>query len=691
MTRRSLRPILALVIALACAGLASSQSEVMTPRHLYQVQTVTEVAISPDGAHVAYALAIPRGEKQPDGVAWSELWVVPTRGGEPRAYVSGEVAVREIAWKPDGSAITFLSKRTSDAQPSLHAIPLGGGEARRLVQLDSPISTYAWRPDGSEIALIAAEPESAEAKKRRESGAPVEIYEEDFRQLKIWIAPADGSAPARMLSTPGSAFALQWDPTGAPRLAATIAPTPLTDDSYMGLRLHLLGTAEGAPIKVFAHRAKFGPFAWSPDGKLIAAIAGQDLHDPAAARLFLGGVDADSELEQRFLAAERDFEELAWQDASHLLVLGSRSTQSTLTKVQTNGVDAEKDLLAGISDLPALSALSLSEDGQRAAFVGSRSSHPPEVYTLAHGESAFTQLSHHNRAWMQNLRLAEQSVVRYKARDGLEIEGVLLKPLDARADTRYPLILVVHGGPEAHVDDGWLSTYSNLGHIAAARGFALFFPNYRASTGRGHEFACADRGDPAGKEFDDLVDGVDHLIAMGLVDKDRVGVTGGSYGGYATGWCSTYYSSRFAAGVMFVGISNKISKVGTTDIPEEEFLVHAGKRPWDNWEFFLQRSPIYHADKCRTPLLILHGKEDPRVDPGQSKELYRHLKLRSQAPVRLVLYPGEGHGNRKGRARLDYCERLLQWMELYLAPRADGKIPPMPERTILLPSGTPPE
>jgi dipeptidyl aminopeptidase/acylaminoacyl peptidase len=166
-------------------------------------------------------------------------------------------------------------------------------------------------------------------------------------------------------------------------------------------------------------------------------------------------------------------------------------------------------------------------------------------------------------------------------------------------------------------------------------------------------------------------------------------VTGGSYGGYATGWCSTYYSSRFAAGVMFVGISNKISKVGTTDIPEEEYLVHAGKRPWDNWEFFLQRSPIYHADKCRTPLLILHGKDDPRVDPGQSKELYRHLKLRSQAPVRLVLYPGEGHGNRKGRARLDYCERLLQWMELYLAPRAEGKIPPMPERTIDLPGGTP--
>ncbi|MBK9384092.1 MAG: S9 family peptidase [Planctomycetes bacterium] len=691
MSRRSFRPAIAFVLAFACAHLAPAQDEVMTPRHLYLVQTVTEVAIAPDGAHVAYALAVPRSEKQPDGTAWSELWVVPTRGGEPRAYVSGEVAVREIAWKPDGSAISFLAKRASDAQPSLHAIPLGGGESRRLVQLDSPVLSYAWHPDGRSVALIATEPESAEAKQRREKGAPVEIYEEDFRQQKIWIAPADGSAPARMLSSPGSAFALQWDPTGAPRLAAMIAPTPLTDDSYMGQRLHLLNAADGTAIKVFAHRAKFGPFAWSPDGKLIAAIAGQDLNDPAAARLFLGGIGEEDELEQRFVDVERDFEELAWQDENHVIVLGSRSTQSTMTKVQANGVDTEKDLLASISDRPALTAISLAADGQRAAFVGSRASHPPEVYTLAHGEPAFTQLSQHNRPWLEKVRLSEQSVVRYKARDGMEIEGVLIKPLDAKEGVRYPLILVVHGGPEAHVDDGWLATYSNLGHIAAARGFALFFPNYRASTGRGHAFACADRGDPAGKEFDDLVDGVDHLIAMGLVDKDRVGVTGGSYGGYATGWCSTYYSSRFAAGVMFVGISNKISKVGTTDIPEEEYLVHAGKRPWDNWEFFLQRSPIYHADKCRTPLLILHGKDDPRVDPGQSKELYRHLKLRSQAPVRLVLYPGEGHGNRKGRSRLDYCERLLQWMELYLAPRAEGKIPPMPERTIDLPGGPPPQ
>jgi dipeptidyl aminopeptidase/acylaminoacyl peptidase len=265
-------------------------------------------------------------------------------------------------------------------------------------------------------------------------------------------------------------------------------------------------------------------------------------------------------------------------------------------------------------------------------------------------------------------------LVDFRARDGLELEGILIRPLEEVNGRRYPLILTVHGGPESHHKNGWLTSYSHPGQMAAALGMAVFYTNYRGSTGRGVEFSKLSQGDPAGKEFDDLVDAVDHLIGTGLVDKNRVGVTGGSYGGYATAWCSTYYSDRFAAGVMFVGISNKISKTGTTDIAEEEFLVHALKRPWDDWEFFLKRSPIYYADHGKTPLLILHGKDDPRVNVGQSRELYRHLKLRGQSPVRLVMYPGEEHGNRRAASRLDYSLRMLRWFKHYLLDT--GKEPP---------------
>ena len=211
-----------------------------------------------------------------------------------------------------------------------------------------------------------------------------------------------------------------------------------------------------------------------------------------------------------------------------------------------------------------------------------------------------------------------------------------------------------------------MSRYSSPAQTLAAEGFAVFFPNYRASTGRGVEFSKMDQHDLAEEEFNDLVDAKNHLVEMGLVDTERVGITGGSYGGYATMWASTALSEHFAAGVAFVGISSQLSMFGTSDIPNEHHLVHHRAWPWDDWQWLLERSPIYYADKGRTPLLILHGKEDPRVHPGQSLEMYRYLKLRTDTPVRLVWYPGEGHGNRSTAAQLDYGMRLLRWLTHFL-------------------------
>jgi dipeptidyl aminopeptidase/acylaminoacyl peptidase len=225
---------------------------------------------------------------------------------------------------------------------------------------------------------------------------------------------------------------------------------------------------------------------------------------------------------------------------------------------------------------------------------------------------------------------------------------------------------VVHGGPESHFSNGWLTSYSRPGQTAAARGFAVFYPNYRGSTGRGVAFSKLDHGDPAGKEFDDLVDGVDHLIALGLVDRDRVAVTGGSYGGYATAWGATYYSERFAAAVMAWGVSEKISKFGTSDIPNELYMVHERRWPWEDFQLALERSPAYYVAKAKTPILILHGEEDARVFPGQGRVLYRFLKILGQAPVRLVLYPDEPHGLRRTADRLDFSLRQLRWIEHYL-------------------------
>src|SRR6056297_1537907 len=205
-------------------------------------------------------------------------------------------------------------------------------------------------------------------------------------------------------------------------------------------------------------------------------------------------------------------------------------------------------------------------------FVARSPPHPAELFVEGNDEPLL-RLTRLN-PWLDELRLAKQVPVQWAARDGLPLQGILIYPLNYQEGKRYPTIMYVHGGPESREAGGWLTSYARPGQVAAAEGFAVFYPNYRGSTGRGVEFSMMGQADAAGAEFDDLVDGIDHLTAEGITDGDRVGITGGSYGGYASAWGATYYSASFAASVMFVGIANNISKVGTTDIPEEMYLVH---------------------------------------------------------------------------------------------------------------------
>ena len=489
------------------------------------------------------------------------------------------------------------------------------------------------------------------------------MYEEDWRPAEVWVGTLfDADAEPRNLGLEGHASALAWAPDGS-RVAVAFAPTALVDDSYTNKRIVVLDAADGTETGRVNNHGKLGPFAWSPDSTGLAIIAAFDEHDGSAARLLYSSAEGSNEPIPMLGERERDEHNVRWLADGTLIVRGSQGAWSTLDAYAfANGKALERHPLVPL-DGPIVTSASFSNDGGRAAVLASSPTHPTELFTFDR-ESGQLERRTDSNPLLEGKRFAQQEVVRYAARDGQEIEGVLIRPLEDNGPA--PLLVAVHGGPEAHLSNGWLTRYSYPGQVAAAKGYAVFYPNYRGSTGRGLAYLKLSQGDPAGREFDDVVDGVDHLIEMGLVDRDRVGVTGGSYGGYATGWFSTYYSDRFAAGVMFVGISNKISKVGTTDIADEEFLVHALKRPWDDWQFFLERSPIFYADRGKTPLLILHGKEDTRVDPGQSRELYRHLKLRGEAPVRLVHYPGEGHGNRRAGARFDYSLRMMRWFDHFL-------------------------
>lgn len=651
---------------------SGAESDVLTPHRVASLRTVTSAVVAPDGSRVAYTLSVPRQPNvDDDGEPWSELWVTDTRGAVPRPYVVGKVNVSAVRWTPDSQQIAFLAKRGDDKFKALYLIPVDGGEARKAAELTSDLSGFSLASDGKRVAVVANEPEPESRKKLQDKGFKQEVYEEDWRTAKVWIMTLlEKNTNLTSLVVTGHVVQALWSPVDD-RLMLAVTPTPSIDDAMMRQQVLVVDAASGAVSARIERTGKLSDLGWSPDGRRVAMIGAADVHDPQYGRLLVadstGGPARDV-----LPGLEGHVAHFEWSGKDTLMYVAAMGVQTILGRVDVATGERETKPLLG-PEGPVFSSLSVSQNGRDAAMVASTPVHPAELFTWSEGETAAVRRTDSNPG-LDKLRFGRQEVVRHKARDGLELEGLLIHPLDEKPGQRYPLILAVHGGPESHVSHGWITTYSLPGQVAAARGLAVFYPNYRGSTGRGVAFSKLGQGDAAGKEFDDLIDAVDHLVAGGLVDRAKVGVTGGSYGGYATAWCSTRYSDRFAAGVMFVGISDKVSKVGTTDIPDEEYYVHALKRPWEDWSFLLERSPVFHAGRSRTPLLILHGKDDPRVNVGQSRELFRHLKLRSEAPVRLVLYPGEQHGNRKAASRLDYNLRLMQWMEHYLKG-SGGRMP----------------
>ncbi len=661
----------ALFAAFAMLALAAAcGADGMTLKQIAELRSVSSAVISPDGDHIAYTLSVQRElVEEDDGPSWSELHVMDANGAS-RPFITGQVNIGSIAWTPDGSAVTFLAKRDGDEHRRLYSIPTTGGEASPIATLETSIGSYTMSPDGNSVALLAFEPEDTERKKEKELGFNQYVFEEEWQPRRLYIHDLnDEDAEPKMLDIKGSVQRAKWSPDGD-RLAITVTPRELVDDTLMFNRLRII-SPDGDVIGRIDNPGKLGDFAWCPDGEHLAFLATDTIHDTAAGRLMVSGKNGGSmtNLLPNLLG---HVQAVGWQDGDTVLFISHEGVESRLARIDVNGENESTTLRLGG---PIWSGLSVAESGD-IALRATTPEHPTEIYYLGNGSSRAKRLTNSN-PWLEDVDFARQEGITYEARDGLTIGGVLIYPLDYQQGRRYPLILTVHGGPEAHRSNGWLTSYGRPAQAAAAQGYFVFYPNYRGSTGRGVEFAMSSQGRYAKEEFDDLVDGVDHLIDEGMVDGNRVGITGGSYGGYASAWGATYYSERFAAAVMFVGISEQFSKFGTTDIPQEMFLVHSRTWPWENWELFEESSPIRYVEKAQTPILIMHGDADPRVDPRQSEILYRYLVQQDNPPpARLVFYKGEGHGNRRAASRYDYSLRMMRWMNHYL--KGSGGDPPPP-------------
>ncbi len=657
----------ALGAAMLCA--VPAMADPMTIEDLAKIRSVTGAVVSPDGQRVAYTLATPRDvlKGEEDGPAHRHLYIAGDEPGDGRAFVTAKSGVGGVQWTPDGTMITFRAKRDGDTHGAVYGIPVDGGEATRLFAHSAGIGDYLWADDGDRLFFVATDKADPVEKQLKEKGFKARIYEEDIPFGQVWSVDLTADEPAaEPLPLEGHASSIELSPDGE-MLAVVLAPTPLVDDSLMSQRIHLVSVDDPTQTTVIDTPGKIGPYRFSPDGEHLAFLAAIDRADPTAGTLMIADIGTGA-YEALDAEAQAHVMDLEWLDNTTVLGLQHRGVQSALMAYGLDGSVTERVVH---EDMVAFSLDLATPDGIL-AMTASAPDHPFALY-LAQSDLEARKWTAYN-TWLEERDLAAQTVVRYEARDGVEIEGLLITPNGRKPRRGWPLIMVVHGGPEAHYSNSWLTGYSSGGQIAAGEGFALFYPNYRGSTGRGTAFAKLDHLDPPAAEFNDVVDAIGVLAEDGLIDETKVGITGGSYGGYASAWGATALSEHFAASVAFVALTDLVSFGGTTDIPVEMVDVHFMEYPWEDWQRTLESSPIYHAGNSKTPTLILHGEADPRVHPAQSLELYRYLKLRSAAPVRLVTYPGEGHGNRMAAARIDYAKRLMRWMTHYL--KGPGGEPP---------------
>ncbi|QIG53711.1 S9 family peptidase [Altererythrobacter sp. BO-6] len=638
---------------------ATASARPMTPEDVAKLESVGTIAVSPDGTRIAYTTSsLPDVTEGEDNGSFKQELKLAWGPDMARSYLPEDVSPGSVQFSPDGRMISFTWTK-KDEDRAVWGVPVDGGAYRKLAAVkDADVQTYQWAPDGGTLYLLVDAAEDKQRSAQKKGGFDAVVYEEELKLNRMFAAkvgPEVDEAP-REIAVPGYVSAFKVGPDGVTGILES-APTPLIDDEYTSKRVHVVDLSTGAVRTVVKTPGKLDDVEISPDGKQLALVAAIDANDPAATTLHLADV-ATGTFRAINAGAPEATVDAEWLPDGRLATVVHVGAQSLLRVYKADGsVDHEHD--AGSLILTRVDAA-----GGKIAVAADSPTHPTELFVIDDG--AFQRWTSHN-PWLSEITFGKQRTITYTARDGQQIEGVLIEPVGGAPKGGAPTIFDVHGGPEAHESNGWQTAYGSPGQVAASQGYAVFLPNYRGSTAYGTAFSKQHQGDYAGKEFDDLVDGKRALVAMGVTDPKRVGVTGGSYGGFATAWSSTYYSAEFAAGVMFVGISNNVSKFGTTDIPNEMYLVHERKWPWEEWDHLMERSPITHVDKAETPLLIMHGAEDTRVSPTQSYELYRHMKTRKPGtPVRLVLFPGEGHGNRKAAARYDYNLRMMEWFDTYL-------------------------
>jgi dipeptidyl aminopeptidase/acylaminoacyl peptidase len=628
-------------------------AQTITPELIADIRSVSEVAISPSGNEIAYILREAGGDAS--GMQKSVLMTVPRVGGLSKVILDRIYNPSSISWSKDGNKIYFLMKDTVKKVTQLNQVQLATKEVNMITSGNRSVNHYSYSADGSMLALICTDTKTEAEKADEKIKKDWEVKDENLKYDRLYVMDATASyTPKEICDKALNVTELVWSPDNK-AIYFKACDKPTVDWTYMYQKIYKISSAGGAPELVCETEGKLGNIDISPDGKQLAFCGAADVSDPLAQSVFVvpatGGISKN--LTDKY---EGSVVEVRWISPTTMLALTAEGCYSSLKKI-----DLKTGKMSSVySKAAIIRSMSLNMKSGNMAFAASTPQNPNEVYSGT--TSGALQKRTDNNPELKNIKLAKQEVITWTGADGWKIEGVLTYPKDYKSGTKYPLLLQIHGGPEGVSANGWNTRAVYPVQWYAANGFFVLEPNYRGSQGRGVSFSKGDHKDLGGKEFDEILAGIDYLVAKGMVDNDQVCTGGFSYGGYLSAWAATKYSSRFKAAMMGAGISNWISFLGTTEIIDENSLVH-----WDLWwnenmDIVWDRSPLAHINEAKTPMLIVHGGADTRVPITQSEEIYNAFKLK-KVHTQMIVYKRQPHGILEREAQIDFMNRTLEWFK----------------------------
>jgi dipeptidyl aminopeptidase/acylaminoacyl peptidase len=654
-----------------------------------EMRSVGAPKISPDGQRVVYEQVSTDWEAN---AFVTSLWIAGVEAGTSHKLTVDAKSSSDAAWSPDGKWIAFLSDRVAPMAGSpagkrqVYVMPSDGGEAQQLTKMENGVEAFAWMPGSQRIVLSAEAPDTKAMKDRKESFGEYHVFHADYAMIHLWLTTLPETdatgivkpAGEPKLLTPGEAFSVglfSVSPDGT-KVAFSAQRDPDIVSAFSS-DIYTVNLADNAVKKIVDTPGPDTRPEWSPDGKEIAYVTANANPNFFYTDERIAVVGSDGGM-PRVLTMNFDEDPLLLKwgpDGIYFAALQKTTSSLFLLDSKTSAVRA---LAMPGSELAG--QFTFSKDFKKVAYRGTRANEYAEIYVAAltaKASDAPQKLTHAGDQ-LTLFSTSRREVVRWKSGDGTMIDGILEKPVDFDPHKKYPLLVVIHGGPTG-VDTLAVTAdrYYPVERFIA-KGALVLRPNYRGSAGYGEAFRSLNVRNLGVGDYSDVISGVDYLIAQGFVDKDRVGSMGWSEGGYISAFITTA-SDRFKAVSVGAGISDWITYYTNTDItPFTRQYLQA--TPWDDPEIYRKTSPISYIATAKTPTLIQQGGSDKRVPVADSFELRQALEDHN-VPVKLVIYDGFGHPINKPKQQRAVMEENENWFDHYIwgDPLAPALTPAMKE------------